>query len=63
VAAASHSYQKLVLSRVIHAVNDIRGAGALNNQQRSSIDIGVVDAARGFVFRILRPNHPAFDRS
>jgi hypothetical protein len=63
VAAASNRYEELVLSRVIHAVNDIRGAGALNNQQRSSIDIGVVHAARRFVFRILRPNHRASDTS
>ena len=63
VATASHRCQKFVLSRVIHAVNDIRGVGALNNQQRSSIDIGVVHAARGFIFRIPRPNHPASDSS
>jgi hypothetical protein len=63
VATAAHGYQKLVFARAIHRVNDIRFAGALNNRQGPSIDIGIVHAARGFIFRILRPNHRAFDRS
>jgi hypothetical protein len=63
VATAAHGYQKPVFARVIYGVNNVRCAGALNNRQGPSIDIGIVHAACGFIFRILRPNHLAFDRS
>jgi hypothetical protein len=63
VATAAHGYQKLVFARATDRVNNVPYVGALNNRQGPSIDIGIVHAARGFIFRILRPNHPAFDRT
>jgi len=62
VAASLDRQQQIVLTREVHGVDDIRGAGALHDQRGPAIDQAVPDRARLVVAFVARGEHAPSNR-